>query len=403
MNFPFYIAKRYLVSKKSRNIINIISGISVVGVAVGTMALIVILSAFNGLDSLVKSLFNSFDPDIKIVAAQGKTFDVDSVFLLKIKETEGVVDLVEVIEEEALLQYNKRQHIGVIKGVSDNFGTLSGIDTMLIEGDYRLKIQNRPVAILGYGVAYHLSVGIDFIRPLKIYVPQRGKKVSQDPREAFNIELITPAGIFSVQQEYDTKYIIVPIEFAKKLTSYKKQRTALEIKVDSNFSVDAVKENLAKTLGTNFLIKNRYEQHILLYKIMKTEKWAIFLILSFILLIASFNVIASLTMLIIDKKKDIQILQSLGATNGAIRKIFLFEGWLISVVGAIAGLFLGATLCLIQIYTGIIPFQGDGFVFNSYPVELQTTDFFMVLGIVLLIGFFTAWYPVRNISQKHLS
>ncbi len=403
MNFSFYIAKRYLFAKKSRNVINIISAISVVGVSIGTMALIVILSVFNGFDNLIQSLFNSFDPDIKITIKEGKTFSSGVERIQNLKKLKGVLYMSEIIEENALLKYDDRQYIVTVKGVSDEFINMSGIDSMIIDGEFILKENKNNYAVIGQGVALNLAVGLNFITPINIYVPKRTQKVSLNPEKTFNRKYIFPSGIFAIQQDFDSRYIIVPIDFARDLLDYSNEVSAIELKLDPGFNKDKIQEEIKKYLGTGYEVKNRFEQQELLYKIMKSEKWAIFLILTFILIIASFNVIGSLTMLIIEKKKDIDTLRSLGANLSVLRKIFLLEGWMISILGAILGLMTGTIICWIQQHFGLIKIQGsDSFVIDTYPVYIELPDFIYVFLTVLFIGYMAAWYPVRYISGKFL-
>ncbi len=403
MNFSFYIAKRYLFAKKSRNVINIISAISVVGVSIGTMALIVILSVFNGFDNLVQSLFNSFDPDIKITIKEGKTFSSGTERIQNLKKLKGVLYMSEIIEENALLKYDDRQYIVIVKGVSDEFINMSGIDSMIIDGEFILKENKNNYAVIGQGVALNLAVGLNFITPINIYVPKRTQKVSLNPEKAFSRKYIFPSGIFAIQQDFDSRYIIVPIDFARDLLDYSNEVSAIELKLDPVFNKDKIQEEIKKHLGTGYEVKNRFEQQELLYKIMKSEKWAIFLILTFILIIASFNVIGSLTMLIIEKKKDIDTLRSLGTNLSVLRKIFLFEGWMISILGAILGLMTGTIICWIQQHFGLIKIQGsDSFVIDTYPVYMELPDFIYVFLTVLFIGYLAAWYPVHYISGKFL-
>jgi len=405
MNFSLFIAKRYLVSKKSLNVINLISIISVVGVMVGTMALIVILSVFNGLDGLVKSLFNSFDPDLRITLAQGKVFTIDERFE-DIRKLDGVINLTEILEENALLQYGEKQQLGVIKGVGDEYKSMTGVDSMIIDGEFLLKDDRRSYAVIGQGVAYYLGVGLKFINPIEIWVTKRTKQVTFNPQDAFKTMQIYPSGVFAIQQDFDAEYVIVPIIYARELFDYLNEVSSVEIKLNPKLSGSdrsGVQKQIQSILGEKFVVKNRYQMNELLYKTMKSEKLAIFLILSFILVIASFNAIGSVTMLIIDKKNEIITRRSLGATDTQIRRVFLFEGWMISVVGAILGLSLGALLCFAQIKFGFIPFPGDGtFIIDSYPVDMQLFDFISVFSTVLVIGFIAAWLPVRLISPKQI-
>lgn len=403
MNLPFFIARRYLFAKKSRNVINIISGISLVGVTVGTMALIVVLSVFNGFDNLVRSLFNAFDPDIRITLTEGKTFPADDPRLEKIREHPGVLYAADVLEENALLKYGEKQYIATVKGVSDEFLKMSGIDSMIIDGKFILWDRNMPCAVIGQGIGIYLSVGLNFITPIQVYVPRRTGNISLNPEQAFNRNYIFPSGIFAIQQDFDSRYIIVPIEFIRNLLEYENEITSLELKLNPAFSETAVQNELAALAGEKYKVQNRFQQQELLYRIMRSEKWAIFMILAFILLVASFNIIGSLTMLILDKKKDIAILQSLGTEMSRIRKIFFIEGWLISAGGATVGLILGGIICWIQQTFGLIRLKGSGsFVVDTYPVDMLWTDFVFVFFTVLLIGFFAAWYPVRYITRRYL-
>ena len=406
MIFPLYIAKRYLLSKKSFNIINIISAIAVGGVVAGTMALIVVLSVFNGFENLISSLFNSFNPDIKITASVGKTFELSDETVYKIKHIQGVGKYVEVVEDNALLKYKDNQHIGIIKGVSAEFAVSNKMDTMLTEGEFSMSSNGSPRAVIGAGVQYYLGVVLsDFSQPLSVWVPRRTASLSEDPVSAFKTENIAVSGVFSVQQDFDAKYVIVPIGFARGLFEYSKEITSIEISLASGFNAIEVQKKLGNLLGNKFKIQNRFQQEELLYKIMKSEKLSIFLILSFIILIAAFNIGGSLSMLIIDKKRDISILRSMGAGNTLIKRIFLAEGLMITVSGCIIGLILGFALCFMQQKFGLVPLgthQG-AFVVNYYPVDMQITDFLLVFVIVFVIGLLASWLPVKRISNQQLN
>lgn len=403
MRFPLYIARRYLFAKKSQNAINIISGISMLGVAVGTMALVVVLSVFNGFDEVVKSLFNSFDPDIKIVLNEGKTFSPDERFDI-LKELPGVAEYAEILEENALLKYGERQHIATIKGVDESFINVTGIDSMIYDGNMKLKDQNRPYAVVGQGVAYSLQIGLNFINPLFVYMPKRLGQINiANPDDAFRRKHIFPSGIFSIEQDYDSRYVIVPIEFMRELLEYKDEVTSVELKLDDTYELKSTQDQIIEILGSDFSVKNRAEQNELFYKVMKSEKWAIFLILTFILIIASFNIIGSLSMLIIDKKNDIRSLRNMGANEKLISRIFLLEGWLISITGSFIGMLLGGSISWVQDRFGLLKLNGSGtFIIDAYPVDLQIGDIIVVWLTVLLIGFLAAMYPVRVISKKYL-
>ena len=402
-NFPFYIARRYLFSKKSTNVINIISGISVFGVTISTLSLVVILSVFNGLDGLIKSLFSSFDPDIKITLNEGKTFNTDTKQFNQIKKLEGIAVYSEVIEENALLRYGDKEFVATVKGVDGSFSLMTGIDSMMIDGGFTLKKKDKMFAVVGYGIASALSLGLNFIEPIIIYVPKMTGKTNINIQNATNRKIIYPSGIFSIQQEIDSKYIIVPIEFARSLFEYSSKITSFEISLKPDVNAKAVQARISSILGDKFNVRNRFQQQEIMYKTIKSEKLIGFLILLFIILIASFNIIGSLTMLIIDKKKDIETLLSMGADFPTIRKIFLIEGWLISVTGAILGLILGIAFCLLQQKFGLIALQGNGsFIVDSYPVEIYYSDLFFIFFSVISIGFLAAWYPVRYITQRYL-
>jgi len=407
MHFQLFIAKRYLISKKSQNAINIISYISIAGIVIGTTALITILSVFNGFDSLVKSLFNSFNPDLKISPVGGKTFLRDSSLIAKIKSVDGVLYLSETVEENILMEYEDKQHIGIIKGVDKNFVNVSGIDTMMAEGEFVLMKGQRNVAMVGAGVAYALSIGIQKIDPLIFYIPKKDFKLSfsLDPDfQAFNRFAIMAEGVFAIHQDFDSKYVFVPLDFACKLLEYTNQRSSLEIKLKSSLSQrqkDKIKEKLRAFAGKDFTVKDRYEQQEFIFRIMRSEKWMIFLILTFILAIASFNVMGSLSMLILEKKQDINTLKSMGASKKLISRIFLSEGIIVAFIGAVLGLFLGTLICLLQIHFHLISFPG-GSIIKSYPVDIQWLDYFFVFVTVILIGFLAALYPVKLLTRKYL-
>ncbi|MDO8930219.1 MAG: FtsX-like permease family protein [Bacteroidota bacterium] len=406
MKTAFYIARRYLISKKSVNVINIISGVSVAGVTVGTFALVVILSVFNGLDTTIKSLFSSFDPDIKISASIGKSFDMKDGNFYAISQLPEVASVTPVIEEDALLRYGERQYFATVKGVPVEYSQTPGLDSSFITvGKFILEADQIPFAVVGQGVAYFLSVGLNFSDPIHIYTLKKGTRGQPSLQNAFIHSSIYASGIFSNQQEIDSKYILVPFDFAGELFQMNGRVTAVEIALKEGVSDKVAKVEIESVLGENFVVKTQFEQHELFYRVMETEKWAIFLILGFVLVIASFNILGSLSMLIIDKKADIAILQSMGANQKLIRTIFLFEGWMISLAGAVFGLIFGILICWIQIEFGILKIPGNegAFIFSSYPVEIRITDLMAVFLLVSGIGFLAAWYPIRFISGKFLN
>lgn len=405
MNLSLFIAKRYLISKKSHNAINLITLISIIGVCIGTMALVIVLSAFNGISELVFGLYNTFDPDIKITPKEGKTFTPDSGLFDKIKKLEEVSHYTEALQENALLKYNDKQVIATIKGVSEDFMKMTRIDTVIRGGKFYLKDVNEnamPVyyTVLGYGIARRLDISLnDFVNPLEIYVPRRGKISSLNPEDAFHIRAVEVSGIFSLNDDFDYKYCILSIELARELLDKPKEVSAIEIGLKKGYNQEDIKSKIESILGESFEVKTRYEQNEVLFKTINSEKWWTFLILVFILVIATFNIIGSLTMLIIEKKKDIQTLHFLGADKTLIRKIFMREGLLITVTGAASGLLLGLLLCLLQKEFRFVPFS-EGFIVDAYPVKIIATDLLLAVITVMLIGFFATWYPVKIFTQK---
>jgi lipoprotein-releasing system permease protein len=393
-----------LFAKKSRNAINVISAVSVAGVAVGTMALIVVLSVFNGLEKLVTSIFNTFDPDLKITAVEGKTFVPDSSKLMLLENIDGVSCYSLTIEENALLKYGEKQVIATIKGVDGNYAKVSNIDSSLWEGEFILRSEKgRPLAIPGVGIANYLGIRVNFVNPLFIWVPKRSASTTLNPEEAFNHEYIFPSGIFQVEQSYDSKYVFLPIDFARELIENDNGVSSVEVKFSEKADARTVQKKVIKTFGKEFLVQNRFEQQEIFYKVMRSERLAIFFILTLILIIASFNIVGSLTMLIIEKERDVEILKSLGADNNLIRKIFIFEGWLISIIGAFAGLILGFIMCWLQQTYGFVKLKSDTLIMDSYPVVMKFIDFIIVPATVLMIGFWAAWYPVRFLTKKYLN
>lgn len=404
MNFPLFVARRYLFAKKSHNAINVVTAISAIGVGMGAMALVVVLSVSNGFNDVVESLFNSFDPDLKVVLNEGKSFSADTPQIKGLTKLSGVADYAEVVEENALLKYADRQHVGIMKGVGLNYSGMSGIDTMLVEGTFKLKHGDINLAVVGQGVAYKLGVGISFADPIFIYLPKRGEEYTLNPDEWFNKGYVYPSAIFSIPPEFDAKYIIVPIELARKLLDYTNEVTSLEIKVKKGANPEEVQALVIKHLGPKYKVLNRYQQNEVLYRIMKSEKVVAFLILAFILLVASFNVIMSLSLLVIEKKHDAAILAGLGATTKTIERIFLLEGWLISTIGALAGIGLGLAICFAQQQFKLLTLSGSGsFVIDAYPVKIIWSDIAIVFVTVLTIGFAAAKIPIWFSRKKLFS
>jgi lipoprotein-releasing system permease protein len=400
LNFPLYIAKRYFIAKKSHNVINIISWVSVSGIAVGTLALVIVLSAFNGLEDLVEKLYASFDPDIKIETTKGKTFEVTDFPKDKILQLEEVMFYNHAVEDVVLVKYMEKQTIATLKGVEPQFYEMTGLDTLLIEGKVFQDDSNKMV--LGYGIADKLSLYLHnmIVEQVSIIVPKKGLKKTFVPTDEFTRKFAIPTGVFSVNPDFDTKYVVTPLRFAQKVLSHEGKVTSVELGLNKKADAEKVKEKIQSILGNDFSVKTRHELNELIFKTNKTEKWITFLILTFILVIASFNIIGSLTMLIIDKKKDIWILRTMGASRKTIRQLFFMEGMIINLVGAFSGMLLGAFVCWLQIQFGILRLEGS--VVEFYPIKLEVMDFLYITIIVLIIGFLASWYPVRVLTKRHL-
>ena len=355
MNFPFFIAKRYLFSKRKRNFINIISVLAVVLVAFCTAALIIFLSIFNGLEDLLRSLNKSFDPQIKIEATRGKSFEMSEALLANVKKIEGVEIVTEVIEDYAYARYRDANQVITLKGVSDNFLDQHRLDDTIVEGELRLKSGDVPFAIVGRGVQYSLSINIgDDFHPLQIYYINDVKPGVIDPSKIYSHQNIIVGSAFSIVQSFDENYVIVPLDFAREVMKYGNKRTALEIKIGDNANVLTVQSNLKRTLGDDFTILTVEEQHKDLYTLLRIEK--LFVFGGFILLlgIASLNIFFTLMMLVLDKRKDISLLAAMGTDRTVLRKIFLMEGSLIAVAGTSIGLVLGAAICYLQEHYGLV-------------------------------------------------
>lgn len=408
MNFPFYIAKRYLFSKKKHNAINVISAISVCGVALATMALVCTLSVFNGFQDMVAKFFTSFDPELKVTIKEGKVFKPSDAHYKELKQLAEVQVCTQTLEENAMVQYKDRQTMAIIKGVQENFEKLTSIDSILIgNGLFMLHDTIADYGVMGVELVADLGCGIQFLDPLQVYVPKRDTPVDLvNPSNSFNMEyLYSPGVVFAVKQrKYDSQYIITSLKFARRLLNYTDEVSALELKLTSNANIEKTKEKIEKLVGPKFTVKNRYEQQEDVFKIMKIEKFMSYLFLTFILLIACFNVIGSLSMLILDKKDDVETLRSMGANDKTISRIFLFEGRLISVFGAVLGIALGLLLCYLQVEYGLIQLGngGDNFIVKAYPVSVHAWDIVGIFFTVIVVGFLSVWYPVRYLSRKML-
>lgn len=408
MNFPFYIARRYLFSKKSTNAINVISGISVIGVAVATMAMVVTLSVFNGFHDLVASFLTSFDPQLKVTPVKGKTAAADNPKLTAIKELPQIDVVTECVEDQALAIYNDRQAMVTVKGVDDNFDQLTHIDEILLgDGEFELHAADMHYGILGVRLAEILGTGFAYDRPLKIYAPRReGQLDMTNPEEGFiEDELYSPNVLFCVRQaKYDKNYIITSLPFARRIFEQQGMVSSLELRLKPNSNFESVKSEIQKIAGNEFYVKDRFEQQDETFKIMKIEKLIAYFFLTFILIVACFNIIGSLSMLIIDKRDDVVTLRNLGATDKQITQIFLFEGRLISSIGAVIGIALGLLLCWIQQVYGVVKLgsSSGAFVVNAYPVSVHPEDVVIVFLTVLVVGWLAVRYPVHYFSRRLL-
>ncbi len=401
MRLSGFIARRYLFSKSNPNAINIISAISVLGFAVGAMALVTVMSVFNGFESLVQSLYTSFDPDIKVEARRGKVFHTDSIPLQQIRNLEEVDLVATVLEENVVLRYDERQAIATMKGVSPEYIHVTDLDSMVFDGQMLLESGDRNFAVAGLGVANRLGLSTynDFTR-LAIYLPRRGARISMNPEEALNQAFVLPSGVFSIDDEINNKYVLIPLRLARQLMDYTDEVSALEIRLKAGQDVEAAIDRIREILGPDYVVKNREQQQEMLYKVFRSEKWATALIMVFILVLLTFTVISSLSMLVMEKRQDIRILRSMGANNALIRSIFLREGMMIAVSGGIAGLLLGFGLCWAQQEFGLVGFGGMGtFIIQAYPVEMKTSDFLIIFLFIALLGLLTAWLPARKATR----
>ena len=409
MNFPFFIARRYLFSKKSTHAINIISGISVIGVAVATMALVVTLSVFNGFHDLVATFFTSFDPQLKVSPVEGKSVAADDPILTQIRQLPQVEVATECVEDQALAVYNGRQAMVTVKGVDDNFNQLTHINKILIvDGDFCLHAADMDYGILGIRLAELLSTGFSFDYPLQIYAPRReGQFDLTDPSDAFEMEnLYSPGVLFNVKQaKYDKNYIITSIAFARRIFDQQGMLSSLELRLKPGSNFEVVKSEIKKYCGDRFVVRDRFEQQDDTFKIMKIEKLIAYIFLTFILMVACFNIIGSLSMLIIDNKEDVVTLRNLGASDKQIVRVFLFEGRLISAIGAVLGIVIGLLLCWAQQRFGLVGLgsSSGSFVINAYPVSVHPEDIILIFITVLVVGFLSVWYPVRYFAKRLLA
>lgn len=405
MNVPLFIAKRYFFARKKTSFISLISLISMLGVCVGTMALVIVLSVFNGLEAFQKNLFKSFDADLKVSAVQGKNFVCNQAFLQRIQAIKGIGSITQVIQESALIRYKDAQMVVTLKGVDENFLKQQRLKESIIEGDMALKNQGINFAIVGSGIAFTLGIDVDaFFVPLEVWYPHNthSKTLDLHAANAFNRLNITPVGVFAIEQEYDNNFVFVPLDFAQELLEYGDKRTSLEIQVPVPQQIPAVQEALQQALGKDFLVQNQDEQHASLLRAIKIEKLFVFLTLSFIIGIASFNIFFSLSMLAIEKKADVKTLFAMGAPVRMIKQIFLFEGAIVAFGGAIVGLGIGFLICWLQQTFGFISMGIVGSLVDAYPVEMHFSDFLFTAIVVIIMTLLASYFPAqRAIAAKN--
>lgn len=407
MGFSSHIASRYLLSKKTHNAINIISGVSVCGVAIATAALVCILSVFNGFQDTVAGLFTSFDPELKVVPAEGKFMPADADGLEELRDNPDVEVYTETLEDNALLMINNRQAMATIKGVDDNFDELTNIDDILIgDGVFELHVDVIDYGIIGSNLLMQLGLPTDFSTPVQVYAPRKGERIDlTDPRESLNQdELYSPKAGFMVRQgKYDSHYVITSIAFARRLFERQGFVSSVEMRLREGADLQAVKKKIQSQLGNDFRVLDRYEQQEDTFKIMQIEKLISYIFLTFILMIACFNIVGSLSMLIIDKKQDVVTLRNMGANDKQISNIFMIEGNMICLLGAVIGIVIGLTLCFLQQEYGFIRFgKSEGsYLLDAYPVSVHVIDVLIIFVTVIVVGCLSVWYPVHHLSKKY--
>ena len=410
----FLFAWRYFKAKKSTNAINIIAWISIVAMSFGTTALILVLSVFNGFEGMVKSLYSTFYTDLKVFSSQGKVLTLNDEQIKKIRGTAGVKNLSLIAEEKGLLQnsglardsneYNFQRTV-TIKGVDENFAEVSGVPQSVVRGDFSTGNDETPYMVLGVGVEDALHVEADKnISPLKAYLPKRDSSVLIDPLRNVSTGFVNTSGVFVIQQEFDFNYAITNLDFVKKLLGFKPDEyTSVEIAIDSVNDVDDIRDDLQKQLGKNYLVQTRYEQNRSLYSIMAAEKWVVYAVLVLIMCVFSFTIVSSLTMLVLEKQKDISILHALGGNNNFIQKIFLSEGLLIGIIGGVTGVIFALIIAWLQINYKLVPLEGGSFLIDYYPVKLKWPDFILVAATVLFIALLASWIPARKAARQEFS
>jgi len=403
LNIAFYIARRYIFSKKSHSAINIISLISVFGIFVSTTAMVIVLSAFNGIEGLVEDLFSSFDPSIKITIRAGKTFEDDAININQLKSVKGVENVAKVIEEVTMLKHGEQWITATLKGVDSNFFDVCNISNAMTEGNAILYKDGFENTIIGLGIQNKLQVTSDprYSNSVTAYGLLRHKKLSKNNKKAFKPLILTVSGVFSINPEFDNQYMITSLNYAKNLFEYGNAITALEISLSDNVDANSVKKEIEKQIGNQYLVKTRYEQNELIFKTNETEKWMVFLILGFILILSTFNIIASISMLLFDKQKDIKTLISMGATKQLIQQIFFLEGLFINLLGGILGILTGLFIAFLQVRYHFVELQNS--VIDYWPVEIKLDDILLVLTTVVTIGLLSSYLPVKYLIRKQFS
>lgn len=402
MRFALQIARRYLFAKKSTNAINLIAIISALGMMFITAALVLILSVFNGFEDLVISLYDNFNPDVKIMAKKGKVFVPESELLESIQALPEVDNISLVLEEMALLSHNNKRSLANAKGVDKNFTKVSRLDTAMVDGHFILQDDIGEYTVLGYGIQIELGLNVrnDF-SIIDVYLPNRKAKPSSiNPEEAFRIKQVRPAGSFSIQEEFDRKYVFFSIDFMRELLQYENEVSSIEVDFADNIDQEKAQAKITELMGSDFKVLNRLQQDAFLYKVMSMEKWITFLILSLMMLVASFNIIGSLSMLVIEKSRDIGILRAMGATKSMIRKIFMIEGSLISILGGFIGMVIALVICLLQVKYKLVKIDGEFFLLDAYPVALRWIDFVSVFLVVIFISLLASWYPSKKAAEQ---
>ena len=396
-----FIGLRYLFSKKKHHAINVISIISMLGIMVSSAALIIVLSVFNGMEGLVRTSFNSFNPDYQILPKEGKVFSTDTFPMTELQKLDGVQAVFEVVADMTLMTYNEKQLLVSVKGVSPDYLQGTGIDTLLIDGNATLQYSEGPAAVLGAVAAGNIQLNLHSPEQLKVYYPKRLLKNLADPTKAFNIDYVIPAGVFASYTEYDEKYVFVPLDFARSIMNYENEVTSVELKLKNTKDYAKIRHSVENILGDHYLLKDKYQQEESLYKTMKSEKLMVFVILAFILVVAGFNMIGTLSMLIIEKKDDLSVLYAMGARKSLVRKIFMVQGGFISLLGGLAGLLIGLLICFLQIKFHIVGL-GDGsagYLINYYPVQIEWLDFVLVMLTILIISIITSYIPIRYMKN----